>query len=429
MNTIQITWKDSVMSQIISLSQIMPNKHDDSLVLNVNRETEKNLFVAMLIISKMFWICLGLFLIPYIIIFFVVALLSDGLFLASIRSNSVKLGPVQFPEIYERLCVVSQKLQMQEIPDVYVAQAGGALNAFATRFLSRNYVVIFSDVLEMAFNDGEAAVDFVLSHELAHLYCKHTYFWKSVFIIPAKLIPFLGQAYSRACEYTCDAIANNLVPTGSQSGLLSLACGTSLYKRINVNAYINQIEQETGFFAWLNEVLSTHPNLTKRLKKVSTLILLSIILLTSTNLYAETYTPVHTYSNGQVVSASDAPRAIRERVLKYNAKSTISVKDIDYIGTATVEDDCNTEIRTVISLNIYDKNVNFDDEKTELVSKIMPYKLNFNTLHDYAENVVRNQCSVILKEYPQGYWVETNEGFVQVNEQFKKPSTDYVNEG
>ena len=48
--------------------------------------------------------------------------------------------------------------------DVYVVEAGGVMNAFATRFLGRNFVVIHSDVLALAMEQGEAAVGFIVAH-------------------------------------------------------------------------------------------------------------------------------------------------------------------------------------------------------------------------------------------------------------------------
>ncbi|HTA27312.1 MAG TPA: M48 family metalloprotease, partial [Bacteroidia bacterium] len=84
-------------------------------------------------------------------------------------------------------------------------------------------------------------------------------------LLPASLIPFLGAAYSRACEYTCDSIGNALCPEGSQSGMLLLAGGKGLFKKINVQAYLDQIETEDGFTTWIAEKFASHPNTTKRI--------------------------------------------------------------------------------------------------------------------------------------------------------------------
>ena len=83
-------------------------------------------------------------------------------------------------------------------------------------------------------------------------------------LYPAMIFPFLGSAYSRACEYTCDQVGNALEPEGGVDGLLVLAAGRDLYTQVNSAEYSNQRETETGFFVRFAEIISTHPNLTKR---------------------------------------------------------------------------------------------------------------------------------------------------------------------
>src|SRR5947199_10729534 len=83
-------------------------------------------------------------------------------------------------------------------------------------------------------------------------------------LYPAMMFPFLGSAYSRACEYTCDRFGNALEPAGGVDGLLVLAAGRDLYTQVNAAEYGNQRDTERGFFVRFSEILSTHPNLTKR---------------------------------------------------------------------------------------------------------------------------------------------------------------------
>ena len=108
-------------------------------------------------------------------------------------------------------------------------QAGGLLNAFATRFFGRDFVVIYSDVLELAYSEGDAELAFVICHELAHIKRKHL--TRRLLLYPSMLIPFLGAAYSRACEYTCDRFGAHYQPDGALGGLLVLAAGKMLYHK------------------------------------------------------------------------------------------------------------------------------------------------------------------------------------------------------
>ena len=96
---------------------------------------------------------------------------------------------------------------------------------------------------------------------------KEKHVQKSMYLFPANLIPFLSQAYSRACEYTCDAISSYLCPSGSVKGLLLLAAGKHLYNNVDVYEFINNSNNEGGFWTWFAEVLQTHPHLYRRLEE------------------------------------------------------------------------------------------------------------------------------------------------------------------
>jgi Zn-dependent protease with chaperone function len=76
----------------------------------------------------------------------------------------------------------------------------------------------------------------------------------------------LNRAYSRACEYSCDWIGAQLSPVGASKGLLILASGTELFKKINVNCYLIDSKEDRGFSTWLHDIFSTHPSLSKRVE-------------------------------------------------------------------------------------------------------------------------------------------------------------------
>ena len=81
------------------------------------------------------------------------------------------------------------------------------------------------------------------------------------------VVPFLGEAYLRACEYTCDRYAAYYVGNleASKEALVMLAIGKKLSGKVNQEAFVEQINEEQGFFAWVSEKLSSHPDLPKRI--------------------------------------------------------------------------------------------------------------------------------------------------------------------
>jgi Zn-dependent protease with chaperone function len=229
---------------------------------------EKVYFGISLVISLLVYLGLVISIvgIAYIAIGAIIAVIVHGLFIGHLRGNAVRVSEKQFPEVYRIASQLANQMGLNPVPAIYVLQAGGLLNAFATKFLGRSFVVIYSDVLELAYEKGEAELSFVICHELAHIKRKHlTWRW---LLYPSMFIPFLGTAYSRACEYTCDRFSAHFRADGAVGGLLVLAAGKTLYRNVNAEEFSSQADTERGFWVWFSEVLSTHPNLPKRVNAV-----------------------------------------------------------------------------------------------------------------------------------------------------------------
>lgn len=233
---------------------------------------EKIYFALVLILSILCYFFLvvsviGIAIIAFIIIF---SLFFHFLAMAGIRRNGIRLSEKQFPELYSKAVVVAKNMQLANVPDIYVMESEGVLNAFATKFIRRNMVVLSSSIFDMIEREAEEEVLFVLAHEFTHL--KRNHILIQMFILPALWIPFLGNAYSRACEYTCDRNATLYIqsPEAAKSALTILGIGTNLYKKVNKQAFMEQLETESGFFVWFHEKLSTHPHLPKRIYAIET---------------------------------------------------------------------------------------------------------------------------------------------------------------
>jgi Zn-dependent protease with chaperone function len=188
-----------------------------------------------------------------------------GMLIGYIRGNAVKLGPHQFNDIHSIVMSQAQKLGLTRIPDIYLLQQGGVLNAFATRFMGADFVVLYSDVMEAAYEENLETVEFIIAHELGHI--KRNHILKRLIVLPAMFVPFLGNAYSRACEYTCDSIGASISEDGARSGMLVLAAGTKLFRKVNTHQFMEQAHTESGFWLWFSEKTSTHPHLAKRLAR------------------------------------------------------------------------------------------------------------------------------------------------------------------
>jgi Zn-dependent protease with chaperone function len=228
-------------------------------------------FIFCILISIGIYIALlfsiiGIFFIVFLTVFsFIVHILMLG----SVRRNAVKIGESQFPYVYEKANQLCKEMKLEKVPDIYVLESGGLLNAFATKFFRRNMVVLYSDIFELIEMGAEDELHFILAHELAHIKRRHLTI--QMVILPAMWFPFIGEAYSRACEYTCDRYAAYFTNDfeAAKNGLTILAIGRNLYKLVNHDSYLKQVQEESGFFVWLSEKVSTHPHLPKRIQEVA----------------------------------------------------------------------------------------------------------------------------------------------------------------
>ncbi|KGR74378.1 M48 family metallopeptidase [Ureibacillus sinduriensis] len=233
-------------------------------------KNEKKYFWLVLSISMLIYIVLALSIVGIVVLvlLMLVSLFFNALMIGNIRSNAVKISPDQFPEIFGKAGELCRKMQIDKIPDIYVQQSGGMLNAFATRFFGRNMVVIYAEIFELYGTNEEEELNFVLAHELAHI--KRNHLTKQMLILPAMWIPGVAELYLRACEYTCDRYAAYYTENSAaaKNSLTMLAIGKQLYLHVNKEHYMKQLNEEKGFIVWLSQVLSTHPPLPKRIDEI-----------------------------------------------------------------------------------------------------------------------------------------------------------------
>ncbi|WP_161568920.1 M48 family metallopeptidase [Exiguobacterium sp. SL-9] len=238
----------------------------------------EKLYFGLLVAASVLTVILGIvFTIASLGIFLwvIVSILALSLFthwlqIGYIRTNGVKVTERQFADLYQTYQRVGQEMGIRLLPDVYILQAGGVLNAFATRFFQKNMVILYSDIVELSRDGYTKEVEFVIAHELAHIRRNHVQ--KQWAMMLGGWIPFLGSAYSRACEFTCDRMAAHHIQdqTASKRALTILAIGGKLAKEVSEFDYLYEASRENGFIAKLSELLSSHPPLPKRIAAIAT---------------------------------------------------------------------------------------------------------------------------------------------------------------
>jgi Zn-dependent protease with chaperone function/type II secretory pathway pseudopilin PulG len=237
-------------------------------------KNEKRLFGLMLVLSALVWVLLLIGTVGMVLVYALFAFLfycfAQSALISYIKGNGVRITEEQFPDLKQQIHACCRKLDVHDEPQAYLLQMGGMLNAFATRFLGRDFLVLYSEVVD-GLADNPDALNFYIGHELGHLKRKHLS-WATV-LMPASVLPLVGAAYSRAREYTCDrhglAACDN--PVNAEHGLAVLAAGGKRARSMNTQAYIDQSSQTEGFWMSFHELVGDYPWLVKRMAAVRAL--------------------------------------------------------------------------------------------------------------------------------------------------------------
>jgi len=198
---------------------------------------------------------------------FILYLFVQSSLIAHIKGNGVELSDKQFPDLYSQFVSCCEQLEIKSRPQAYILNGNGGLNAFATKFLGTQYVVLMTDVVD-AMDKHDDGVSFYIGHELGHLRMKHLS--GGLLRWPVLWLPLLGAAYSRARETTCDrhGLACCKSPEGAVRALAALAAGAERWKTLDVISYVKQSNHSTGFWMSFHELTAGYPWLTKRAARV-----------------------------------------------------------------------------------------------------------------------------------------------------------------
>ena len=212
-------------------------------------------------------------------------------------ADSIKLGPNQLPDLYNRFMEIVKKFGIPE-PDFFLQQ-NHTINAY-TAGDKKPFIAIHSGLLD-AMPDDE--IDAIIAHECGHILCRHT-LYKTVLMVLQMMLspqnfnavgipglalltgPVLTAAYyaanywSRRAEYSADRAASIYSsPEVMKRALLRLHGGPiSITKDINIEAYEQQTSEldqsinDTALGKIINTILvadRTHPFGTERIKQVT----------------------------------------------------------------------------------------------------------------------------------------------------------------
>lgn len=187
---------------------------------------------------------------------------------AQVKAASLKITQKNFPEIYSLLHSYAYRLGMEKVPEMYVVQQSGVLNAFSSFIFGRQYILVHTEIFEVAYREHKDlnALAFILAHELSHIYYGHATLHYNLPILFSESLPLVGSIASRTREYSCDRLAQRLTNYDGVQAIVMLMVDRHLYPMVDVQDYVDTTIKERGFWLWLVNLLATHPILPKRIR-------------------------------------------------------------------------------------------------------------------------------------------------------------------
>ena len=195
-------------------------------------------------------------------------------------SYSIRVSEKNFPEIYWKVREFSELMDLPVVPEVYVQQMNGELNAFTCWVPGRIFIQLNAEIVDLAYMENKDfdTVFFILAHEMGHAYLHHVQLQYTLWCMPVNFIPVLGTyilypLLSRSREYSADRVAQALTGgTGELSAMMMLSAGRHAYKYVSPQDYLREITRKRKtlerFAVWVVNLLASHPIMPYRTRAI-----------------------------------------------------------------------------------------------------------------------------------------------------------------
>jgi len=184
--------------------------------------------------------------------------------------HNVKVSDINFPEIYQMLQSIKQRLDFYEKVDIYIIEEGSVDARFA-RFFRTKFIVLHSGMAEnLHTKEGRKQLEFVIARFVGDLKAKRVRLdlFRILFNGMRKLIVFnlFLLPYERAVVYSGDqiglAVCQDLPNT--LRALNRMMVGNRLFGDVNPSAVLSQAQEVSGPFGYIAQLLSAHPHMVNR---------------------------------------------------------------------------------------------------------------------------------------------------------------------
>ena len=197
---------------------------------------------------------------------------------AELLGHAVKVGPKQFPRVFELAERCAKTLGIPT-PTLYVVN-NPHLNAATYGTNEDSFILVHSALIDHMTDEELLSV---IGHECGHIHNNHVVYLTAmhyltqmagIFVRYISLPALLAlRAWSRRAEITCDRAAAICAGDldAAQRALTKLALGSQkLYDQLNVEAFLEQHQEAEESVGRFGEIFATHPWLPKRVLALRT---------------------------------------------------------------------------------------------------------------------------------------------------------------
>ncbi|MBI2897036.1 MAG: M48 family metallopeptidase [Deltaproteobacteria bacterium] len=193
----------------------------------------------------------------------------------NLLGGAVRVSENQFPKIHKLTRTCAERLGIQA-PTVYVLPALDQLNAMTFGTDDDAFVLINSATVDHMSDDE---LLFIIGHECGHVQNNHVVYKTALYYLTRMASVFVAwivtpavialNGWSRRAEITCDRaglLCCRSLDAGTRA-LVKFAVGSQkLYKEINLEEYLRQLDDGRDGIGRYSELLHTHPYVPKRVE-------------------------------------------------------------------------------------------------------------------------------------------------------------------
>ena len=181
-----------------------------------------------------------------------------------LRAFAVEIGPKQFPDLHGRIKSVCRRLEIADLPMVFLYPQTNLADSTSVRYRGKDYLMLDAETVG-ALTDRQSAIDYLLGFELARLHDPNSD-WR-YFLWPARVVPLLGAAYERARIYHYDGAGIQACKTKVDAalGLAIRVAGTRRWKSLSIPQFASQSAEYNKLWMSFSELISARPWLPKRM--------------------------------------------------------------------------------------------------------------------------------------------------------------------